>query len=205
MSGYRRSSALLGWRTSRLANVNELRRAHAVLGNARAGRPPRAGTQQINEALVLRIVTEFQGFVRDLLDLAVANLVRGSGSAAAHKATLTSAISYDRWVDRGNPHLDAVRKDAERLGIASLGLQLGVKNSRHVRDAMLLRELVQLRNALAHDDRAKLLDLARRGARPTMRYVNVAHACLDRHARALDEVVWDHLSKRFPVIDPWSP
>ena len=30
-------------------------------------------------------------------------------------------------------------------------------------------------------------------------------ACLDRYARALDKVVWDHLSGLFPAVDPWSP
>jgi|GEM_PF-2853156 len=163
-----------------------------------------AGTQQVNEALVLRIVTEFQGYVRDLLDLAVATVVYGSG-ATRHRATLASAISSDRWIDRGNPHLDAVRKDAARLGIASLGSQLLVKNPKHDGDARLLKELVELRNALAHDDRDKLRRLSRRGIRPTIGYVNVSQACLDRHARALDRVVWDHLKGLFPATDPWSP
>jgi hypothetical protein len=78
------------------------------------------------------------------------------------------------------------------------------RNPKHDSDAKLLRELVELRNALAHDDRDKLLDLSSRGARPTMRYVNAAHTCLDRHARALDEVVWDYSSGLFPASDPWS-
>ncbi len=159
----------------------------------------------MNEALVLRIVTEFQGFVRDLLDLAADALVRGSGSAPEHEARLTSAMSSDRWIDRGNPHFDAMRKDADRLGIAHFGAQLLARNPRHDRDARLLRDVVELRNALAHDDRGKLLDLSQRGARPTIGYVTAAHACLDRYARALDRVVWDHLSGLFPATDPWSP
>jgi len=150
-------------------------------------------------------VTEFQGFARDLLDLAAVNLVRGSGSAPEHEARLTSAIASNRWVDRGNPHLDAVRKDAERLGIASIGSQLLARNPKHDSDARLLRELVELRNALAHDNRDRLRRLSRRGIRPTIDYVTAAHACTDRYARALDEVVWDHLSGLFPAVDPWSP
>jgi hypothetical protein len=208
VSGYRRSSALADWHTSRRAKVVELRRAHAVVGTSwpgsRTGRPPMPGTQQLTEALVLRIVTEFQGFVRDLLDLATIRIVRGSGCASTYQAQLVAAVSRDRWIDRGNPHLDAIGKDAARLGIAPLGSQLLSKNPNHSSDARLLKELVGLRNALAHDDQDKLLSLSRRGARPTIRYVNAAYACLGRHARALDLIVWDHLKGLFPGADPWS-
>jgi hypothetical protein len=38
-----------------------------------------AGTEQLNEVLVLRVTAEFQGFVRDMLDLATIKIVRGSG------------------------------------------------------------------------------------------------------------------------------
>jgi hypothetical protein len=196
VSGYRESPALTGWRTSRLANVEELRRAHAVIGkgpDSQADRPPMTGTHPLSEALLLRVVTEFQGFVRDLLDLATIELVRGSGCASNYRAQLISAISRDRWIDRGNPHLEAIERDAARLGIAPLKSRLLAKNSKHDNDVKLLKELVELRNALAHDDRDKLLDLSRRGARPTLDYASAAHAGLDRHAHALDEVVWDHL------------
>jgi hypothetical protein len=164
-----------------------------------------AGTQQLNEALVLRIVTEFQGFVRDLLDLVTIKLVRGSGCASNYQAQLISGVSRDRWIDRGNPHLEGIKKDASRLGIAPLGSQLLSRNPKHSSDVNLLKELVDLRNALAHDDQDKLLDLSRRGTRPTIGYVNISHACLDRHARALDKVVWDRLSGLFSTVDPWSP
>jgi len=155
--------------------------------------------------LILRIVTEFQGFVRDLLDLAVVNLVRRSGSSAEYHAHLTSAISGGRWIDRGNPHLAAVGKDMARLGLTPLSSRLSAKNARHASDARLLSELIELRNALAHDDRDKALDLSRRSVSATMPYLDLAHACLDRYAHALDEVVWDHLSTVFSAADPWSP
>lgn len=189
--------------------MGELLRAHAVIGNvgpgSGSGRPPMAGTQQLNEALVLRIVTEFQGFVRDLLDLTTIKLVRGSGCASNYQAQLIAAVSRDRSIDRGNPQLDALKKDASRLGIAPLGSQLLSKNPKHSSDANHLKGLVELRNALAHDDQDKLLDLSRLGVRPTIGYVKASHACLGRHARALDKVVWDHLRSLFPAVDPWSP
>jgi hypothetical protein len=199
---------LLTWRTSRLANVAELRRAQGLLdtaGPGSAGSSARTGTHPVSEALILRIVTEFQGYVRDLLDLATGALVRGSGSALEHQTRLTSAMSRDRWIDRGNPHLGTVRRDAERLGIASLGSRLSARNPTHDGDTGFLRGLVELRNALAHDDRNKLRRLLHGGIRPTIGYADAAHACLDRYVRALDEVVWDHLIGLFPAVDPWSP
>jgi hypothetical protein len=111
--------------------------------------------------------------------------------ASTYQAQLVAAVSRDRWIDRGNPHLDAIGKDASRPGIALLGSQLLYKNPNHRSDARLLTELIGLRNALVHDDQVKLLSLSQRGARPTISYINAAYACLGRHARALDKVVWD--------------
>jgi hypothetical protein len=205
---YRKSPALAEWQTSRKANVNELRRAHTLVGNvgpgSGAGRPPKAGTAQINEALVLRTVTEFQGFVRDLLDLATIKSVRSSGCSHQYQAQLISAATRDRWIDRGNPHLEAIKKDTDRLGISQLGARLQAKNHQHASDVLALKDLVELRNALAHGDEGKLLILSRSGLRPTIGYSKTIHGALNRIARALDGVVWDHLSGFFPGTDPWG-
>jgi hypothetical protein len=72
---------------------------------------------QFNEALVLRVVTELQSFVRDLLDLGTIKMVRGPGCAHQYQAQLISAATRDRMIDRGNPHFEAIMKDADRLGI----------------------------------------------------------------------------------------
>lgn len=206
---YRHSPAFNDWRTARRSNVDELRRAHALVGNAGpgtgAGRPPKAGTQQLNEALVLRTVTEFQGFVRDLLDLAAIKIVRGAGCSVQYQPQLISAATRDRMIDRGNPHLDNVKKDAGRLGIAKFGSQLAAKNKHHATDTVALTSLVELRNALVHDDQDKVLTLSKAGVRPTLGYVRASHTVLTRHARALDRVVWDHLVALFPTLDPWNP
>jgi hypothetical protein len=120
---------------------------------------------QLNEALVLRVVTEFQGFVRDLFDLATIKMVRASGCVHRYQAQLISAATRDRLIDRGNPHLEAIKRDADRLGIAQLGFRLGAENPRHATDAAVLKDLVELRNALAHDDEGKPLALSRSDVR----------------------------------------
>lgn len=209
MPAYRRSPALIDWLTLRYANVGELRRAHALIGNAGpgtgAGRPPKAGTQQLNEALVLRVVTEFQGFVRDVLDLATIRIIRGAGCAPPYQPQLISAATRDRMIDRGNPHLDAIVSDAGRLGLTQLRHLMQAKNGHHAVDVPALKTLVEMRNALAHDDQEKLLALSKSGVRPTLGYVRSSQVVLTRHARALDHVVWDHLVALFPTADPWSP
>lgn len=145
-------------------------------------------------------MTELQGFVRDVLDLATIRLVRGSGSLGPYQAQLISAASLGRMIDRGNPHLANIRLDAARLGIAQLGSRLQAKNPHYAEDARALKELVELRNALVHDDQDKLLVLSRSDLRPTVGYTTASLTVLNRHARALDWVVWDHLACSRPMI-----
>jgi hypothetical protein len=70
-----------------------------------------AGTEQLNEVLVLRVTAEFQGFVRDLLDLATIKIVRGSGCGLPYQAQIIAAMSRNRVIDRGNPRLEAIEED----------------------------------------------------------------------------------------------
>lgn len=209
MPPYSRSPALVEWFGSRRANVDELIRAHAAIGNvgpgAGAGRPPKAGTEQINEALVLRVTTEFQGFVRDLLDLGAIKIIRGAGCAPAFQAQLITMSTRSRMIDRGNPHLDAIKEDLSRLGITGIGNALVAKNNQHAADAAALKQLVELRNALAHNDSDKLAALGHQGVRATKGYATAARASCGRMARALDQVMWDHLLGALPATHPWSP
>lgn len=208
MPTYRRSPALTEWFGGRRANIDELMRAHAALGNAGPGagpgRPPKAGTEQINEALVLRVATEFQGFVRDLLDLATIKIVRGCGCSPAYQAQVITAMSRGRMIDRGNPHLEAIKVDLRRLSVTDVGRKLAGANPSHATDAAGLRQLMELRNALAHDDQDALAEFAQAGVRATKQYAAGSRACAGRTARALDKVVWDHLFAAFST-DPWSP
>lgn len=208
MPTYRRSPALVEWFGSRRAKIDELLGAHATVGSvgpgSGPGRPPKAGTEQLNEALVLRVTTEFQGFVRDLLDLATIKIVRGSGCESAYQAQIIAAMTRNRMIDRGNPRLDAIEADLNRLGLQRVRQQLGAKNPSHAADVARLQQLVELRNALAHDDQDKLRSLSRAGTRATKQYVTVTRACLGRWAAALDKVVWDYLYGSFST-DPWSP
>jgi hypothetical protein len=163
-----------------------------------------AGTEQLNEALVLRVMAEFQGYVRDLLDLATIKIVRGSGCGLPYQAQIIAAMSRNRVIDRGNPRLEALEEDLSRLGLQRVRQQLSRKNPSHAADVARLQRLVELRNALAHADEVKLLSLSRSGTRATKLYITSSLACLGRFASALDKVVWDYLLGSFST-DPWSP
>ena len=152
----------------------------------------------------MRVTTEFQGFVRDLLDLATIKIVRGSGTEPAYQAQIIAAMSRDRMIDRGNPHVDAIEADLNRLGLQRVGQRLSNVNTHHADDVARLRQLVSLRNALAHDDQNKLRTLSRSGTRATKQYALNSRASLGRFAKALDKVLWDHLLASFST-DPWSP
>jgi hypothetical protein len=196
------------WFGSRRANIDELLRAHATIGSvgrgAGPGRPSAGGTEQLNEALVLRVTTEFQGFVRDLIDLATIKIVRGSGCGPAYQAQIIAAMTRNRMIDRGNPRLDAIEADLNRLGLRAIRQQLERNNVNYAADVARLQQLVELRNAVAHDDQDKLRSLSRSGTRATKLFVIGSRACLGRIAKALDRVVWDHLLASFST-DPWSP
>jgi hypothetical protein len=163
-----------------------------------------AGTEQLNEALVLRVTAEFQGFVRDLLDLATIKIVRGSGCGQAYQAQIIAAMSRNRAIDRGNPRLDAIEEDLSRLGLQRVRQQLSGKNPSHADDVARLQKLVELRNALAHAEQVRLRSLSRTGTKATKRYVALSRACLGRFASALDKVMWDYLLGSFST-DRWSP
>lgn len=176
---YRRSPALVEWFGSRRLNVEELVRAHAAIGNVGPGtgpgRPPARGTGQLNEALVLRVMAEFQGFVRDLVDLTASKIVRSSGCAMAFQAQIITAMTRNLQINRGNPHKDAIIADLRRLGLKNVGQQLATKNQSHAADVARLEQLVKLRNALAHDDQDKLASLSLDGVRASKQYVLNPH------------------------------
>lgn len=164
---------------------------------------------------MLRIYAEFQGFARDLHDLTAQAVVLGAGVDPRHQALLITAVTRGRRLDTGNAGLDAVAQDFRRLGLKKFDET--VKNhyrpwsgttgkERYDADKKRYGDLTDLRNAVAHGNDRQLRDLHDRGVRPFKRCLirNVLPA-LSRRARAMDEVVWDHVVKTFGVSDPWTP
>jgi hypothetical protein len=71
----------------------------------------------LNDALILRLAAEFQGFARDLHDLACDHLASWAApTSAAVESVIRNRLREGRDLDRGNAHPGVVGKDFERFG-----------------------------------------------------------------------------------------
>jgi hypothetical protein len=192
---YRRSVPLQRWLVDRRAVLTALESLHATAG--RAVRGPLA------QAYVLRMSAEFQGFARELHDLATEILVKRSGARPGLWSGLTVAATAGRALDRGNADLRALQADFRRLGLVSLNDAVGLMQPRWSHhDRKRYGELLELRNCLAHSDTRQLAELHDRGLVDTLVWARDCLPVLDRMAEALDRVLWEHLDQQVGP-DPW--
>lgn len=199
---YRRSPALDSWLGPRRQSLEVLAAAHRHLGRVPGSGWPADAARPLAHACVLQLVADFQGFAREVHDLAVHEIVRASGVRRQHEPELVLAVTEGRALDRGNADLSALQRDFRRLGIGSLGDQLRVKDNAWTADRASLAGLVELRNAIAHGNARQLVDLRERGIHDTRSWTTSRRPALTRIARALDQVVWDHLEQTFRR-KPW--
>jgi len=206
---YRPSHPLLTWRSDRLDAIGTVAQAHATISAvAGPGRPLEVG-RPLGQAYVLRVVAEFQGFVRDLHDLAVERLVEMAKPSAEAMPLLIAACVEGRQVDRGNADLRSIRSDFRRLGIPNVGDRIGSHDHRWVlpahperSDRSQYHALIQIRNALAHGNQRQVASLRQQGIADTVTWSRHRLPGLGRMARALDRVVWEHLHSTFGA-EPW--
>jgi len=174
----------------------------------RTSRPtPREIGRPIGHAYVLRVVAEFQAFVRDLHDLAAERVVNLATSQAQYRALLIGAATEGRLIDRGNADLRSIEQDFQRLGIGGLNGKIGALNSRWAHpsgrgDRAYYQDLIELRNALAHGNQVQLDRLRARGIADTVTWARARLPGLDRTGKALDRIVWNHLVSTFGR-EPW--
>jgi hypothetical protein len=149
---YTRSFPLARWLDSRRKTIAILAQVHSQFREAEGpGRPLEIG-RPVGHAYVLRVIAEFQGYARDLHDLAAETMVGLSGADDVARAMLIRGITEGRMIDRGNADL--------------------------------------------HDE------LRRRGVADTVSWARSRLPGLDRTARALDRIVWEHFHDTFRS-DPW--
>ncbi len=169
------------------------------------GRPREIG-RAVAHAYVLRVVAEFQAFVRDLHDLAAERMIELAQPQAQFRPLLIAAATEGRFIDRGNADVRSVEQDFRRLGIAGLNGRLQVRNDRWARqngrgDRAVYQELIELRNALPREPGpARPAAPPRRGRHCDMGTANPSGAQSRR--ACLDRTVWDHLRETFKS-DPW--
>lgn len=141
------SNSLTHWRSVRLDALDEIENAHATVGGTARGR--RYATQQINYAYAALLSSQFQGFCRDLHSECIDHLV--GAVPATFQTFLRVEFLWNRALDKGNPHPGGIGSDFNRLGIQFWPSVDGL-DARNVRRRELLQELIDWRNAIAHQD-----------------------------------------------------
>jgi hypothetical protein len=141
------SHSLIRWNGERADALDEIENAHAMVGGTERGR--RFATQQINYAYAALLSSHFQGFCRDLhsecIDLLVAIV-------PVHLQVLLGAeFAWNRSLGRGNPHPGAIGSDFNRLGV-DIWAHVYALDARNERRREALQELIDWRNAIAHQD-----------------------------------------------------
>lgn len=159
-------------------------------------------SKPLAHAYVIAVMSEFQGFVRDLHDLAVERIIAASGAHPSLAAVLTDGMVSDRGVDRGNATLRTIKADFGRLGLSPLDFTS--HNPGWATDKRALEALIRLRNALGHGNESDLRALLAPGEiRDSVTWTRDRLPVLNRLVRDLDALVWDHL-KDLTGEEPWT-
>lgn len=197
------SEPLKRWRGPRREVIDILAAGHAKVGELTGPGRPLDVSKPLAHAYVIVAVSQFQGFIRDLHDLAVERLVAASGTAVAYVPLLTDAIVSGRTLDRGNPTHRNVKSDFARIGLSPF--DMAAHNSRWATpgDAPEFDRFIALRNVLGHSNETELRTLLASGdVQDTVSWARGRLPVLNRYARALDHMVWDHL-KSTTGKGPW--
>jgi hypothetical protein len=141
------SNSLARWSKERIAALDEIENAHLRVGGSERGR--RYATLQINYAYAALLSSQFQGYCRDLHSECVDHLV--VTLPIAFRSFLRAEFVLNRAVDRGNPHPGAIGADFNRLGV-QFWQSVQRLDTRNARRQELLQEMVDWRNAIAHQD-----------------------------------------------------
>ena len=175
------------WAGDRAAALDEIENAHVMVGGTERGR--RYATQQINYAYAALLYAHFQGFCRDLHTESVEQLV--DGAAPAYRNLLRVEFTWNRSLSRGNPHPGAIGSDFNRFGFDfwTAVNAASVKTGRRRR--RLLQDLMDWRNAIAHQD----FDAVAPGGVVALRLerVRVWRRAVSGLAREFDQVMYNYL------------
>ncbi|MEO3855607.1 hypothetical protein [Acrocarpospora sp. B8E8] len=153
---------------------------------------------------MLRLAAEFQGFTRDLHNLAVdicASEIANTNPALANVIQLE--MTRNRNLDKGNANPGSLGADFGRLGLL-LWPALEKVNSRAQTWNKHLEALNVARNAIAHSDPGGLARLQQLGyPTVTLGVAKKWRVSLDALATAMDDVVADYLARLIGGQRPW--
>ena len=180
------SNSLIRWNGKRADALDEIENAHAMVGGTERGR--RYATQQINYAYVALLSSHFQGFCRDLHTECADYLV--AIVPAQLQGFLRLEFIWNRSLSRGNPHPGAIGSDFNRLGI-DFWREIHALDGRNQRRRELLQELIDWRNAIAHQD----YDSVAPGGVPTLHLARgrTWRSAVNALARSFDQAMNNYL------------
>jgi hypothetical protein len=180
------SQSLIRWHGERADALDEIENAHAMVGGTERGR--RYATQQINYSYTALLSSHFQGFCRDLHSECVDHVV--AILPAQVRVFIREEFIWNRSLARGNPHPGAIGSDFNRLGV-DLWAGVYALDARNNRRRELLQELVEWRNAIAHQD----FDPVAPGGIPTLHLARVRawRSAVNALARSFDQAMYDYL------------
>lgn len=189
------SQSLTRWDGERAVALDEIEAAHATVGGTDRGR--RYATQQLNYAYAALLSAHFQGFCRDLHTESVERIV--AVLPAQTQRFLRAELVWNRSLSKGNPHPGAVGADFNRLGF-EFWTEVYALDARNNRRRELLQELIDWRNAIAHQD----FDPVTVGASPTLHLARVRgwRSAVGSLARSFDQAMYNHL-RRLTGAEPW--
>lgn len=180
------SSALTSWRSKEAEALDRFAAARRS-----PGRRDRRTNEELNHAYAVMLAAHFQRFCRDLRSEA-AQYFASTVSPASLGSVLHARLVEGRKLDQGNAGPDSLGSDFARLGF-NFWPALHAKHPRNGARQKLLAELINWRNAIAHQNFS--------GAprplvpSPPLRFVQVDHwrsAC-NALARSMDSVVRDRI------------
>lgn len=195
------SAAFDDWNGRRADLLDQLIATHAAAGGTAAGR--RWVTDELNRAMLIRLSSQFQGYAKDLhteAAITFGSLAQPTDHTIAR--VIATGFQAKRELDRGNPHEDALASDFGRFGMVFWD-ELVERDSRTERRRLHLRWLNRARNALAHDDEAKLEDVVAAGYKVDLTWVRRWRSVLNGLAGTMDAVMSHHLARLFGTQRPW--
>lgn len=142
------SIALQQWLDERVPRLDEVRAAHTAIAGPTRGR--KYATQQVNQAYLLMVAGQFQGFCRDLHTEATDYLVSVVRPVALRNILRASLVG-GRQLDRGNAQPGSLGSDFARLGLDLWPAILALHRWNATRRERL-EELNAWRNAIAHQN-----------------------------------------------------
>jgi hypothetical protein len=185
------------WLSTRAATLDQVESAHQSVHGTGPG--SRLVTLQINQAYVVLLSGQFQGFCRELYGECVDYLIRATTPAPLQRLYVTE-FGLHRRLDRGNPNPGNIGADFNRLGL-ELWAEVEADHAQNAQRRQALEEMNNWRNAVAHQDFAPTMLLAGRPHLSLAQVRDWRKAC-EGLARSFDNVLCVHL-QTLTGAAPW--